>query len=380
MNDGKFWAGLTAAKGMTAVTVPVVKAMAAFFADTRFQSYLENALKLGIVGTVSMVGTWEFGAELWDDAIQLLEDPADNARAKVLMKMGPGALRGLLGSGEPQDQQDRRILGLVLNNMMSIAFLNPDLMTECFNNTWRKRLMKGEFMSYLSAMIAGGAIGSAVPMFGTLIGLIFGVTAMAVLPRERVHELTFALQDIRRTTLGVGLSLNNSRLEQKSQLPPAEFMKSVIQRRSSRSAFVTILFEQMHEVFKNAQGGDRPVNIDQVKLLITDALARTRRFYADEKNRFAQAGQKLNPQTPAANRAALSEELRRMEQLELFFTSFSSQLFSRVETIASAEDPETLSSSDQALLRFIEKNYAHGYDEDQLVGLWNQQLKLAGSF
>lgn len=123
-------------------------------------------LQSGISSFIASVG-WEAGAELWTQATHLIPNDKDFERSKNFPGLLAGAARG--------NSDDKRVLGLLLNNMGQILLFNDDLRAAWIYNTWRLHVATGNFVVHVGAMVTAGAIGTALfPGAGTLAGIMFG--------------------------------------------------------------------------------------------------------------------------------------------------------------------------------------------------------------
>lgn len=192
VQSGEIWSAITGA-GITSTAFSVPMQMInTVIRDSKMLPFFKNLLTNGIGTLITFLG-WELGAQLFDDARHLLEDDEDFERSERLMGVFVNALKG----GETS-REDWALIGKVFDNIGLILIHDHNLRNMFFYNTFRNRILTGEFITLVSSMIAASAVGSTVwPGGGTIGGVLFGLVGGVVwlfIPEGTKNSITHFMQ------------------------------------------------------------------------------------------------------------------------------------------------------------------------------------------
>lgn len=158
---------------------------------------------------VSFTG-WEFGAQLWKEAINMLDyQLVDIVDAEFLKKnknrLIVNAYRTIAkGRGRPDTKEvldSKIILKQTFENILYILTIGNDGFIQWLFNSLRHRLLSGHFVSLILSMSSASAIGStylplAAPLLSTFgVGLAGGLVSIYLIPEKQKHQITTTLKE-----------------------------------------------------------------------------------------------------------------------------------------------------------------------------------------
>jgi hypothetical protein len=222
--SGDIWSALAGASSMSAAFQLPLAVVNKAIMDSAAGPLLRTVLSYGVASAVALLG-WESGYQLWQQAIYLLDTPEEADRAKRIM---PVFFASLTGSSKTLNGAETEIVNKVIGNLFKIVFVDDNLRWNWLANTWRLRLMTGEFLTMLVAMssftalgMAGiGALGGPVGgvggfVFGGIFGLLGGIVYMGVdsLDSDLLPDITHDIRDstsyqTRHGLLGLPIDVN----------------------------------------------------------------------------------------------------------------------------------------------------------------------------
>lgn len=359
----------------------------------------------GASSFVTFVG-WEAGAQLWIEAINMLESEHDIEVAHSLKLFDM-----LKGAGTPEQ---KRVMSLIYDNMQRLlVFGNPEKTANWLYNTWRLRIATGDFVALVAGMVTGGQIGAAVgasvgtaivPVFGTTAGMMVGwcfgivggvlggVLAMYVIPQPVKDAMSAGIKALRRSTNNS--TVQGSSLEMRGAIVanrPDIFKMYLNMRRQAREGYATVVGEQYYNahvkwqealqqqlmVLAAIDSGERHLqkDADELERKVEQAAAeRTRaedmlvQFYEKE---IANLEKFLNGETrgyPVIDltepyRSLIALEIQRMKMLrdflQLITAGTNPQKFERVTGLSDNERAVL----PQATWIFLNEIYTNGFDE-----------------
>lgn len=201
VNDGQFWSSVLGSGTVAAIAKQPLQIIRALISAPASKALFIDVLHASVSSLITF-GGWEASAELWEEACLLLDSEEDYTRSKDFL--------GLL-TGAKSDLEDRRVLGLIVDNIGRILLADDELRTNWLYNSWRLRIATGQFATIVTTMTASGLIGTALfPGAGTLAGMMFGAVggvASIAIPGEVKESITNGFR---------GLRMAHNRLELKS--------------------------------------------------------------------------------------------------------------------------------------------------------------------
>lgn len=253
INSFDLFAGMAGASTSSLLLAKPIQTLNELISSKVTQPILKSLLTSGASSFVTFVG-WEVGAKLWEQSILLLEakdiETAKSLRFTEIMRGG--------GSVE-----ERRVFKEMVSNAFSIlTWADPEVSNAWIYNTWRHRVLTGEFVTMLSSMVAAGVVaGSLAPGAGTLVGFCFGLAgglaggfAAILLPHSAKQPVT---DGFRRHRIDTGYNqlaryqTATARVLWDDSYPQAyqarinqEYLKN---RRLIRENILTALFEQIYD-------------------------------------------------------------------------------------------------------------------------------------
>lgn len=240
--DGGLYSAMASSGIFGALGQKPLKILRAVLENEGSKKIFANLLESGIASFLANAG-WEAGSELWIQATHLIRDDKDYERSKNLGGVFAGAAHG--------NENDKRILGLLINNIGQILLFNDDLRMMWLYNSWRLHVATGKFVVQVSSMVAAGAIGTALfPGAGTLAGMMFGAVGGAIpnlVPDEWKEDITDGFRTV-RSSAGKG-RLNEDRAQMQAWLKEGQtassddFQAILKMQASMRSKVMNTFFE-----------------------------------------------------------------------------------------------------------------------------------------
>jgi uncharacterized damage-inducible protein DinB len=208
VNDGQFWSSILGSGIVASLAKQPLQILNAIISNPTSKNALINVLHSSISSLITF-GGWEASAELWEEACLLLDSESDYTRSKDFF--------GLL-KGAKSDLEDRRILGLIVDNIGRIILADDELRTNWLYNSWRLRIATGQFATIVTTMTSAALIGTALfPGAGTLAGMMFGaiggVAAIAI-PGEVKESITDGFRGLRTAHNRLELKSNTFLIEE----------------------------------------------------------------------------------------------------------------------------------------------------------------------
>lgn len=354
VNDGAVWTGLAAAGAAHAAINQPLQILGKILGSPEGKAQLRGLLKASVISTTAFLG-WELGSQLWSEASLLVEDQQDYARLSSFRSLAGGAIRSFFYPSGTGDANDARLMKLMLGNMLKVL-AEKDKRDHWFDRTWRTRVMTGEFATFLTTMIASGAIGTVLfPGAGTLAGLMFGIVGAAVavvVPQSAKDALTVGLKTARQATIWSSLASNASEIRKRLSGGTGSPLASLLEiRHGLRDAYATIIFERLHLTLKTAR---RDGITESHRSQIVDAHAMLRELYAHELGL-------LRPL--AAADPLLHAEVQRIARVDGFAATLQPALSRLLEPFVKSETDE----AQRDLLRLIEVAHLQGFREDRVL-------------
>ncbi|MCB0407773.1 MAG: hypothetical protein KDD34_06165, partial [Bdellovibrionales bacterium] len=228
------------------------------------RAHFKTLISSGAMSLITFMG-WEAGSQLWEEALldlgsvsssdpevqkQLLQD-LQTAKDIKYTKM----IKSLWDHDAVSDEE-RRVFGLMLQNMGSILLNNDGKRWQWFYNTWRKRIATGDFVLLVAAMAAGGwagtqiglAVGTPMGLPGWIVmgffGLAGGVVGGALtifVPQWMKDAMTEYIRDIRIDNAENYLRENKASELHKIKIFTGDSRKNRILRALSFQSFETLL-------------------------------------------------------------------------------------------------------------------------------------------
>ncbi len=194
LTDGQFYMSVLGSGTMSVLGKKPLSILQALLANATSRRMLVSLVQSGIASFVTFTG-WEAGAELWNQATLLIPDQIDFERSKNLLGVLAGAANG--------NAEDRRILGILLDNMGQILLDDDEMRAAWLYNTWRLHIATGQFVVLVGSMVSAGTVGTALfPGAGTLAGMMFGAVGglvSMVVPEEIKEDMTDSLRFVRQS-------------------------------------------------------------------------------------------------------------------------------------------------------------------------------------
>ena len=399
IGNSDFVSGLSSGFAVQSATKLPTSVLMALIANPASHSQLVGLLSRSILSTSILVG-WNFGSQLTTEARYLIDDPSDYARSASFAGVSVGALSSILDTSA-DNLRDRRIAGLMFANILQVVFVQQELREQWFNNTWRTKVMTGEFATMLGSMIAAGTVGTALfPGAGTVTGAMFGVAGALVyiaIPQSYKNRVTYELQNLREQALSASLTENALALGASFQtkivkLPPMmsaaqyDTIKSIGQFRLPGTR---IPEEQRTAKLQRAIGDRHKLRNNEITLLLERAHLHLQEYftgmvlYGDAERALNKDFDGLNDlyasdlvllrkdlPTGESNRNLITlveNEVVRVRTLSEFFAELRAPL---LESIASIHGPGVatqLSDDAQTVEQFVSISYARGFKEEKVL-------------
>lgn len=270
LDHGEFWAGFAGAGVVGSAASKAVSELRGMLGSAASRSLFARLLQANVLTLVTFFG-WEFSAQAWEEARLLLEDDKDFERAGHLFSVGWGALSSLTDSTTASDEDDRRILGLMGQNLLRVLIFDDELRAEWFYNTKRLRLNNGKFAALVATFMASASAGATGgPLIGAIFGVV-GVVSYVFLPEPIVDAITDFMKSNRVTNRRVELLQNYhdlelimARIKQLDLFPGKagrlrELNKELAKRMKVRDDLVTVHFERIYLLRKRIEDSQREI-------------------------------------------------------------------------------------------------------------------------
>lgn len=381
LNSGDYWLGSLGSAASLGAVKTATQAIQAVIRNPSLKAALAKPLGPVLSNTIGLVG-WQFGTQLWNQSVSLLENVQDIERAKSLKKTGSGVLDLLETLGSPkvlakldrEHQENARVAGLVLQNMLAIVIQNPHLRDCWFYNTWRLHIATGSFATLLGSTLAGSFAGTLLfPGGGTLVGMIFGImggAAAMLIPDEVKNQITYCIEACRRDSVDLQIENNDADLLHDAQPDsPFHYPSEAEQigglrhhlevRRLIRAARVTVDMERIKyaiDEYRNPQA-DRDHRRAALEAIVPTAQ-RMVIFYKNDIARLkgdAENADEVN--APKRFQDLYASEITRVELLQQGLRAFVA-----VAAGGSQSTPSEASLHD--IENFVETVRLLGFDED----------------
>ena len=375
VNNGQILTSLVSATAFATVSQKPAEVLTKLLADPVARKRLSQVISSSIVSSIAFLG-WELGAQLWTEASLLIEDQADYQRLQSAFGMGKGAFRALLTTQPSEsDANDLRIARMMVSNVMTILFYDRNLLGQWFNNTWRLKVMTGEFTTFLGLTLAGSAIGSTIlPIGGTFVGFMFGFTAALAVPHSVNDSISFGYKRVRAAHAKTRLNSADYYLGQalSAEVPDQAKQKQVndvlVSRGQTREAAITASIEQIHLAFKILQSDKygRSARRD-ARAKFHDAVSQIDSLYTSEATTIESFIARLGAQ-PRGVSELLEAQLSRVRGVGQFWRESLQEMKSRIGT---DDEPLTAEQVEDAtltsLLKFVENLHLRGFTEQSVL-------------
>lgn len=200
LKSGEIWSSLAGASTASAVMSKPIAIIQQIIATKVSRDIFKNLLQSGIATFVLFIG-WEMGGQLYKEASEMIEDPADYQKSKSLGSLLANSIRQAIDPQEPEYQENWRVLKLVFSNMLQILVHDHDLRNLWLYNTWRNRIATGDFVALVTAMVGASVLGTAIfPGAGTFAGMMFGIVGgllVMFIPQDQKDQVTSGIQWLR---------------------------------------------------------------------------------------------------------------------------------------------------------------------------------------
>lgn len=293
--------------------------------------------------TVAFIG-WEFGMQLWQEAIFSL-DTEDEMTIAMQLNFDKIFLK-------QATEQERKIFTKVLDNMFMIFnFKKPEFLQNLVVNTWRLRIATGHFTTLVASMVigakAGAMLGTVVPGLGTGVCGFFGGLAgggmWMLIPHEHTDAITDKFKELRIQQAQNRLNANTHEIlriatlfdqgkgtqDQHKQL---RMMTDVLARRQAiRNDAMTVYFEKYYTAYGKKRMAedlltmmDQYQQLDPKKIVLTSNPADLQEILDGDKSirmyTFANYQELLKIKEEEENKKALAvAEMKSIEEQMLQF-------------------------------------------------------------
>lgn len=408
------WAGVS---GMLATNAALKKPLDLWqtvVQSTSTRPLLKELISGASANLVGFAG-FEAGSELWNRAQMMLPNEADRKRAS---KMWPALGSAIFGKDKDRSNEDKALLGQVMNNMYTILVKDDDLREKWWSFVMRNRIETGNFLVGVSMMTTGATLGNrvgscvpnplkkiAMPAIGAAFGLASGIGASFV-PTETKDSITRGIQYVRiekaekemkQTEMDIATSVGSSKVDKavlrgiglknsKIYQIDSDYMGKRIDTELSklqeiREGMMTSIFDKVHlinsrlyainnkiELAREYQNSDAVTNLskerDSLLLLYKD----------EEKNVADKLGRQLGFFTKmrsTVNDPELTEKLdREIENLKSM-SKWTSKFMTQVrETSSWGKNSKTNSEnlmSEQENQKLLEKFYLWGFKQEPFL-------------
>ena len=377
VNNGQVLTSLVSAGALATVAKEPVEAMTRVLVDAEAKATLAKALSRSILTTVGFFG-WEFGAQLWTQASSMIKDTEDFNRLNHAFGIAGGSLRALLyANPDRADARDLRIARTMLANMITILFLDGDLLAKWHNDTWRLRVLTGDAALLMALTAAGVAAGvSVLPAGGMIAGIIFGYVAWKAVPQRYKDEGTFLFRSMRASLAAGQLYANESELRsmlsrslRPGVLTTAERAKTFTQiylsRSKARSSFVLAQIDRMHLGLKILRQ-EKSSSEEKMKarVQIQGALGDISHMYLQE----LKTCELLTASKGAAElqMVVVTEQLKARE-LSQFWSVISGEIHKRLTAGAEGKTEIVRDEIGKKILDFIDGLHIEGFREEMVL-------------
>lgn len=229
---------------------------------------------------VALTLAWDLFGQLLEEAVEGLQDPCDRERGGKLISVLLGSLRAGFSNSSEVAQNDARILKLIGQNLMLIAYKNPNIRDLWLYNTWDQRLATGTTAIGGSVALTLGAarvhpllalaVGGAVALY-TPDEIKNAITDKIWLSRKVVNEAR-----INANTLEIKSSWDGYMVNKMTGMPTRiprhlldRFFKSTVEgTRAAREDLLTLYSRKLMELMQVQEIAKG--NSDLQKLLVTE--------------------------------------------------------------------------------------------------------------
>ncbi len=380
-SGGTYLAILGAGVADLGLTYPA-KALSAWLVDPKARPVIYQSLVRSIVATGSLIG-WEIGTSLWSEAAMLLETEAEFERSKSLFGMGLGAFRGLIYSSDSRDLADRTLAKNMAGNLVRVALLDQKLRSRWIDNTFRTRIMSGDFAIMTAALTAAGVGTMLLPGGGTVAGFILGVGAIVIalnIPESIKDGITSGLHSVRAGFQWGRLRTVDLEIRDLMRAPQWTSLENRLNRlqqllndrQNMRSGVLTIEMEKARMVLRHLLREKSPLDQNTGRSHLRQIFSNILRMYAEQSEGLDQMarsrGLSQGQELPLQMTAALEGEQARLQLSAAFFMQLGLQIDELTSPTEGAMTYNSLSADGQELVKFVELGYSRGFDEKALNG------------
>ena len=388
LDNGAVWSGILGA-GVASLSEKPALAISSVFSQPGLKSAFRGVMARAIVSTLSFIG-WEFGSELWNESVQMLPTEADE---KTASSVGHLAASLFLTAAQPSfkntsaaDSERVRVSKMILKNMTMIVLFDSKLRNQWIDKTWRLHILTGEFSTLLGAMIASGAIGTALcPGAGTLVGIIFGVagglSAMLIPPGIK-DGITLQFDGARLETVKFQLEGNQERLFHAVFPQPLvrfptdnerirSFNVGLRKRHQLQDAFIQIVFEEVYLTIRALHL--HQVSSDLAHEKCGKAFSQLNLLFNDENSTFTSLANLYHSTGAPLNiLEQISAEELRLSAIKTFIQSYAQDLHNSLSNSTSAANSEA-NETQKLIYDFLESTRNDGFKSDDVVMAVNQE-------
>ena len=377
VNNGQVLTALAGAGALATVAKEPVEAMTRVLVDAEAKATLAKCLSRSILSTVGFLG-WEFGAQLWTQASYMIKDTDDFNRLNHVFGIAGGSLRSLLRwNPSESDARDLRIASTMLSNMITILFLDSNLLAKWHNDSWRLRVLTGDAALLMALTAAGVATGVAVlPAGGMMAGIIFGYVAWKAVPQRYKDEGTFLFRSMRASLAAGQLYANESEIRgmlsrslRPGVLSLPERAKALTQqfvdRSKSRSSFVLAQIDRMHLALKilRREGSSAEEKM-KARVQIQDGLGEINRMYEQELKTCELL---IRYKAAAELQVGIATEQLKARELSNFWTAIGSEIRERLTSDIDGKIDISRDDVGKKLVDFIDGLHIEGFREELVL-------------
>ncbi|MBY0472313.1 hypothetical protein K2X30_14195 [bacterium] len=236
-------AGLTAA--------PVLQVFDSLLGTAESRSFFVSFLKSAIASYATFVG-WEAGGQLWEEARELLVNDDDYEKSRYLWSNLGKALRYQSKERSFAFQpEELRVLKLMFVNISDILIFDSELRNNWLYNTWRLRILTGEFSVFLSMIVGTTSLGTVLfPGAGTLGGLGFGILGGVLslfVSQDFKNNVTDLFVDARKVGSGFGEANSIARIQADFHLnaPLEKLSRHIRELQNARESYASLSMEKI---------------------------------------------------------------------------------------------------------------------------------------
>ncbi|MFH1729492.1 MAG: hypothetical protein ABIA04_13870 [Pseudomonadota bacterium] len=253
----------------------------------------KSLLSSNMLSLVTFMG-WELGAQLWEESLYLIESNEERTMARKLWPNFLAYAKSLTRGNFNGDTKKAQLFKTILENMLMIVLKSDSHRKAWIYNTWRLRILRGDFVAIVICMSTAAWAGSAIGAYGGALigagpgslpgaaigwisGFIAGLSGGLVacfIPQNQKDWITVALQEGRYVTIET-----LERHFDESTITPYEDLENYLYNASQRRNKVATLLFERYQLYH-----ERLEEISMKKSIAKETIKKLQRTRKEEYN------------------------------------------------------------------------------------------------